>query len=74
MTINPDFTKIEALEHDFQYVDSGNDIVILDVGFVATFHFWGGHTPQKRLALAECIEAYKAEYGSQSTWARDPDG
>jgi hypothetical protein len=73
MNMSAEFEKIESLIPDFQYVDRDKDQVIVTVGFKATFYFWNGHTPEKRLALVECIEAYEVAYGDQLTWACDPD-
>lgn len=73
MTTNAEFEKIEALLPDFQYIDDDNDDrIIVSIGFVATFYFGGGHTISKRLALADCFEAYLAAYGSRLGWHCDP--
>lgn len=74
--MSAELEKIEALLPDFQYVErdsDDNDRIIVTVGLMATFYFWGGHTPARRLALVECIEAYQAAYGEHLTWACDPD-
>jgi hypothetical protein len=73
MTISPELEKIESLRSDFEYIDGDTDGVIMTVGFVGSFYFWGGHTVAKRLALAECFDAYKEAYGARLEWARDPD-
>lgn len=72
MTMADEFEKIEAFAHDFQYIDGDTDGLVLSVGFVASFYFWGGHTSAKRLAQVECFEAYQAAYGDQLKWACDP--
>lgn len=63
--------QVEALLPDFQYVDG--DRIVLTVGFTASFCFWQGHTPTKRQAVVECVEAFEATYGGNLTWARDLD-
>lgn len=73
MTTNIELEKIESLRSDFEYIDGDTDKIIMTVGFVASFYFWGGHTTAKRLALAECFDAYKEAYGANLKWARDPD-
>ena len=73
MTVSVEFEEVESRRSDFEYIDGDNDQVILTVGFVATFYFWGGHTVQKRLALAECFEAFEAVYGHKLTWGCDPE-
>jgi hypothetical protein len=73
MTMNAELEKIESLLPDFQYVDRDNDRIIITVGFVASFYYWSGHTPAKRMALVECFEAYEAAYGSELKWGCDPE-
>lgn len=63
--------KIEALVSDFQYVE--DERIVTTVGFAASFYFWGGHTPTKRKALVDCIEAFEAAYGSELQWGCDPE-
>ncbi|MES2743709.1 MAG: type VI immunity family protein [Pseudomonadota bacterium] len=65
--------KIETLRPDFEYTNEETGKVVMTVGFVASFYFWGGHTKAKRLALAECFDAYREAYGDNLTWARNPD-
>ena len=65
--------KIEALVPDFQYVDSDHNRIVLTVGFSASFYFWGGHTPEKRQALIECVEAFEAAYRGELKWGCHPD-
>ena len=65
--------RIESLEPDFQYINGDNNQIVVTVGFVACFYFWGGHTPHKRDALASCFEAYDSAYGEQLVWACNPD-
>lgn len=64
---------IESLVSDFQYVEPEHDRIVLTVGFTVSLYFWGGHTPEKRKALVECVEAYEAAYGSELQWGCDPD-
>jgi hypothetical protein len=73
MTISPELEKIEALRSDFEYIDGDTDGVIMTVGFVGSFYFWGGHTVAKRIALVECFEAYEAAFGSHFKWGWEPD-
>ncbi len=73
MTVSIEFEKVEALATDFQYINGETDLPILDVGFIASFFFWGGHTTKKQLALADCFDAYKNHYGSYLTWGCHPD-
>jgi hypothetical protein len=73
MTVNNELEKIELLRSDFEYIDGETDGIIMTVGFVGSFYFWGGHTVASRLALAECFEAYEAAYGSHLKWGWDPD-
>lgn len=73
MTISPELEEIESLRSDFEYIDGETDGVIMTVGFVGSFYFWGGHTVAKRLALVECFEAYEEAFGSQFKWGWDPD-
>jgi hypothetical protein len=63
--------SIEALLPDYQYVDTEHNRIVVTALFTASFYFWGGHTPQKRQALVECIEAFQALYGEHLTWAFD---
>lgn len=65
--------SIQALLPDYQYVDTEHNRIVLTTLFTASFYFWGGHTPQKRQALVECIEAFQALYGEHLTWAFDDD-
>lgn len=74
MTKSVEYEKIESLQPDFQYVDGDNDDrVVVTVGFLATFYFGGGHRTEKRLALADCFDAFLANYGSNLGWFRDPE-
>jgi hypothetical protein len=73
MTVNNELEKIESLRSDFEYIDGETDGVVMTVGFVGSFYFWGGHTVAKRLALVECFEAYGAAYGSHLKWGWNPD-
>jgi len=63
--------EIEALAADYQYL-YGKRIVVT-VGFTASFYFWGGHTPQKRAALADCMEAFEKLYGQHLSWGCEPE-
>ena len=63
--------ELEALVPDFQYVDG--ERIVMTVGFTAAFYFWGGHTTAKRLALAECFEAFDAAFGGKLKWAFDEE-
>ncbi len=73
MSLSSAYEKIEALRPDYEYIDGDSDSIIATVGFVASFYFWEGHTLEKRLALADCLDAYRAAYGTQLTWGRDPE-
>ncbi|WP_322402464.1 type VI immunity family protein [Massilia luteola] len=73
MTVNNELEKIESLRSDFEYIDGETDGVVMTVGFVGSFYYWGGHTAAKRLALVECFEAYEAAYGSHLKWGWNPD-
>lgn len=63
--------ELENLVSDYQYIDE--DRVILTVGVLATFYFWGGHKTPVRAGLIECVEAFEATYGSELSWAFDTD-
>lgn len=63
--------QIENLVHDFQFVE--DDRIVMTVGLVATFYFWGGHTKERRQALVHCIQAFEARYGSELKWGCDPE-
>jgi hypothetical protein len=71
--MSDNLAKIEVLVPDFQYVDSDHNRVVMTVGFSASFYFWGGHTPAKRQALIECVEAFEAAYGGYLRWGMDED-
>jgi len=71
MSMSMTLEQVEALLPDFQYVDG--DRIVLTVGFTASFCFWQGHTPAKRQAVVECVEAFEAAYGDNLTWGCDPD-
>ncbi|MES2743708.1 MAG: type VI immunity family protein [Pseudomonadota bacterium] len=73
MTMSAELEKIESQRLYFEYTNEETGKVVMTVGFVASFYFWGGHTAAKRLALAECFDAYKKAYGDNITWARNPD-
>lgn len=67
-------TKLQELDNlasDYQYID--DDRIVLTVGVLATFYFWGGHKPSVRAGLVDCIEAFEAAFGSELTWAFDTD-
>lgn len=63
--------QVEDLLPDFQYVD--DDRIVVTVAFAASFYFWGGHTPAKRQALADCFEAFVAAYGQKLNWFFDEE-
>jgi hypothetical protein len=67
------FESLEALVPDFQYVDDEHDCIVLTVGLQATFYFWGGHRPDVRTSIADCAQAYEAEYGGELRWLLQPD-
>ncbi|TXH13987.1 MAG: DUF3396 domain-containing protein [Gammaproteobacteria bacterium] len=65
------FQDLENLVSDYQYVD--DDRIVLTVGIVATFYFWGGHKASVRAGLVDCVEAFEAAYGSELAWAFDTE-
>ena len=71
--MSDNLARIEALVPDFQYVDSDHNRIVLTVGFSVSFYFWGGHTPEMRQALIECVEAFEAAYGPELKWGCHPD-
>lgn len=73
MTKSTELQKIEALRTDFEYIDGDTDGVIVSIGFVGSFYFWNGHSITKRLALADCFEAYQKAYGHQLKWGCNPE-
>lgn len=63
--------ELDNLASDYQYIDE--DRIVLTVGVLATFYFWGGHKSSVRAGLVDCVEAFEAAFRSELTWAFDTD-
>lgn len=62
---------LEPYLKDFQWVEHRQDqpdLFITGAEFQAHFLYFAGHTPEKRQALVECIEAYNQHYAEHFTW------
>lgn len=56
---------------DFQWSEHKKDqpsLFIVGAEFQAHFLYFAGHSPKKRQALIECIEAYNRHYAEHFTW------
>jgi hypothetical protein len=63
----------------FQWSEPRKDqepLFLIGADFQAQFLYFNGHTPEKRQALAKCIEAYNTHFGEHLTWGGyyDKDG
>jgi hypothetical protein len=57
---------IEPLERVRETDDAGR--VILRLGLLATWYFHGGHTLEKRRAVADCYDEFQASFGERLRW------
>ena len=57
-------------ENDFIYNDADSGLRVLCVGLSATFYFWGGETRERRLAIANCFEAFEQRFARRLEWVR----
>ncbi|MFW1949159.1 type VI immunity family protein [Acinetobacter bereziniae] len=70
------YADLEPHLKDFQWLEHKKDqpsLFITGAEFQAHFLYFAGHTPEKRQALAECIEAYNQYYAEHFTWGIDFD-
>ncbi|MEG0652811.1 MAG: DUF3396 domain-containing protein [Acinetobacter sp.] len=62
---------MEPYFKDFQWIEHRKDqpdLFITGAEFQAHFLYFAGHRPEKRQALAECVEAYNQHFGEYLTW------
>lgn len=65
------YEDLEPYFKDFQWTEHRKDqasLFITGAEFQAHFLYFAGHTPEKRQALAECIEEYNRHYAEHFTW------
>ena len=65
------YADLEPYLKDFQWLEHKKDqpsSFVVGAEFQAHFLYFAGHTPEKRQALAECIEAYNQYYAEHFTW------
>lgn len=65
------YADLEPYLKDFQWSEHRKDqpsLFITGAEFQAHFLYFAGHTPEKRQALAECIEAYNQHFGEYLVW------
>jgi len=65
------YADLEPYLKDFQWLEHKKDqpsLFITGAEFQAHFLYFAGHTPEKRQALAECIEAFNQHYAEHFTW------
>ncbi|MFH4157272.1 type VI immunity family protein [Acinetobacter bereziniae] len=65
------YADLEPYLKDFQWLEHKKDqpsLFITGAEFQAHFLYFAGHTPEKRQALAECIEAYNQYFAEHFTW------
>lgn len=65
------YQDLDAYFTKFQWSEPRKDqepLFLIGADFQAQFLYFNGHTPEKRQALAECIEAYNAHFGEYLTW------
>lgn len=62
---------------DFQWIENRDNeqpsLMLVGVEFQAHFLYFAGHIPEKRQALAECIEEYQKYFGDHLTWCAYED-
>ncbi|ELW81353.1 MULTISPECIES: type VI immunity family protein [Acinetobacter] len=65
------YADLEPYLKDFQWSEHRKDqpsLFITGAEFQAHFLYFAGHTPEKRQALIECIEAYNRYFGEHLVW------
>ena len=65
------YEDLDPYFKDFQWVEHRQDqpdLFITGAEFQAHFLYFAGHTPEKRQALIECVEAYNQHYAEHFTW------
>lgn len=65
------YADLEPYFKDFQWSEHKKDqpsLFITGAEFQANFLYFAGHTPEKRQALVECIEAFNQHYAEHFTW------
>ena len=65
------YADLEPYLKDFQWLEHKKDqpsLFITGAEFQAHFLYFAGHTPEKRQALAECVEAFNQHYAENFTW------
>lgn len=65
------YSDLEPYLKDFQWLEHKKDqpsLFITGAEFQAHFLYFAGHTPEKRQALIECIEAFNQHYAEYFTW------
>ena len=65
------YADLEPYLKDFQWSEHRKDqpsLFITGAEFQAHFLYFAGHTPEKRQALIECIEAYNQYFGEYLVW------
>lgn len=65
------FQDLDPYIEHFQWLEYKKDqdpLFLITADFQAQFLYFNGYTPEKRQALAECIEAYNAHFGEYLTW------
>jgi hypothetical protein len=70
------YEDLDPYFKDFQWTEHRKDqasLFIAGAEFQAHFLYFAGHTPEKRQALAECIEEYNRHYAEHFTWGLNFD-
>nr|WP_228268417.1 MULTISPECIES: hypothetical protein [Acinetobacter] len=70
------YEDLDPYFKDFQWTEHRKDqasLFIAGAEFQAHFLYFAGHTPEKRQALAECIEEYNRHYAEYFTWGLNFD-
>ncbi|WP_288381130.1 type VI immunity family protein [uncultured Acinetobacter sp.] len=65
------YADLEPYLKDFQWLEHKKDqpsLFITGAEFQAHFLYFAGHSPEKRQALIECIEAYNRYFGEHLVW------
>ena len=65
------YADLEPYLKDFQWLEHKKDqpsLFITGAEFQAHFLYFAGHTPEKRQALVECVEAFNQHYAEHFTW------
>lgn len=65
------YLDLDPYFKDFQWSEARKDqasLFITGAEFQAHFLYFAGHTPQKRKALAECVELFNLHFGDNLEW------